>query len=134
MGYPSDLTDEQWATLEPLLQQKAGPGAPRTVDIRAIVNAIRYKVRTGCQWRMLPKEFPARSTVWYYFNAWQEDGTWERVNDTLRKRVRTQVLGREPEPHIAVVDSQSVKSTEAGGDRGFDAGKKDQGSETSSAR
>jgi transposase len=69
MGYPSDLTDEQWETLEPLLQQKAGPGAPRTVDIRAIVNAIRYKVRTGCQWRMLPKEFPARSTVWYYFNA-----------------------------------------------------------------
>ncbi|HEU4322365.1 MAG TPA: IS5 family transposase [Roseiflexaceae bacterium] len=133
MSYPTDLTDEQWTTLEPLLRRKAGPGAPREVDIRAIVNAIRYKLRTGCQWRMLPKEYPPKSTVWYYFNAWQQDGTLERVNDALRKRVRTEQLEREPDPHIVVVDSQSVKSTEAGGDRGFDAGKKYPGSETSSS-
>lgn len=132
MGYPSDITDAEWAILEPEVSRRAERGAPREVDLRAVVNALRYKLRSGCQWRMLPREFPPRSTVFYYFRKWQQDGTFERINDQLRGQVRDEVLEREAEPHIVVMDSQSVKSTqEASCDSGFDAGKKYTGTQTS---
>lgn len=131
MSYPSDVTDAEWTILEGEVSHKEKRGAPREVDLRAVVNALRYKLRSGCQWRMLPRDFPPRSTVFYYFRKWQQDGTFERINDTLRGQVREELLERDPEPHIAVMDSQSVKSTEeACNDSGFDAGKKYKGSQT----
>ena len=129
MSYSTDLTDEQWALLEPLLQRSDGPGRPTKLDLRTVVNALLYKNRTSCQWRMLPSDFPPHSSVRYYFDKWRHNGTWERINDSLRQAVRMQ-LGRDTDPSIAVIDSQSVKSTEAGGDRGYDAGKKSERSQT----
>jgi putative transposase len=133
MSYLTDLTDAQWAILEPLLQRSAGPGRPTELKLRTVVNALLYKNRTSCQWRMLPSDFPPHSSVRYYFDKWRHNGTWERINDTLRQAVRQQ-LGRDSEPRIAVIDSQSVKSTEAGGDRGYDAGKKRERSQTAYSR
>ena len=94
VSYPTDLTDDQWALLEPLLQRTDGPGRPTELDLRTVVNALLYKNRTSCQWRMLPSEFPPHSSVRYYFDKWRHDGTWERINDSLRQAVRQQ-LGRE---------------------------------------
>ena len=111
--YPSDLSDAQWAILEPLLPARKPTGRPPRWERRAIVNAILYVLRTGCQWRYLPQEFPHWNTVYWYFARWQEDGTWERVNDALRRRVREHA-GRAPEPSAAIMDSQSVKTTEKG--------------------
>jgi putative transposase len=133
MGYPTDISDEAWAEVEPLLSRKASTGRPRTVDLRQIFNAIRYKNRTGCQWDMLPESFPPKSTVFDYFQKWEEDGTLIRINDMLRERVRER-MGRPKQPRIAIVDRQSVKTTEAGGDSGFDAGKKYQRSQAAPHR
>lgn len=122
MGYPTDVTDAQWALLAPMLTMPKATGRPPTVDRRAVLNALLYMDRTGCQWRLIPHDFPNKSIVRYYFDLWTGDGTLTRANDTLREALRVQ-MGREPEPAIAVMDSQSVKTTEAGGERGFDGGK-----------
>lgn len=116
--YPSDLTDRQWAILAPLIPPARPGGAPRQVDIRSVVNAILYVLRTGCQWRAMPHDYPHWFTCYTYHRRWQQDDTWEAINDALRVRLREQA-GRNPEPSAAVIDSQSVKTTEKRGSVGM---------------
>ena len=114
--YPSDLTDAEWAVLEPLLapgRAVGQRGRPRTVPLREIVNGILYVLRTGCQWRALPKDLPNWQTVYWYHRKWLDDGVWEGLTDALRRQVRVRA-GRDADPSAAILDSQSVKTTERG--------------------
>jgi len=126
--YPSDLSDAAWALIEPLMpvRDRRKGGAPRKYGDRLVLNAILFVLRSGCQWRMIPRDLLPWDAAYRWYRTWADDGTWDRVHDGLRDLVRT-AEGREASPSAAVLDAQSIKSSEGGPDRGFDAGKKTTG-------
>ena len=130
MPYPSDVTDEEWEILEPLIPGEKPGGRPQEIARREIVNAILYVLRSSCPWRMLPHDLPRWFTAHWYFRQWKQQGIWEQVNAALRRELRVS-LGREAEPSAAIIDSQSIKTSSVRGDeRGFDGGKKNLGQKT----
>jgi putative transposase len=112
-AYPTDLNNKEWAVIEPYVPKPKTGGRPAEHSRREIINAIAYVLRSGCAWRLMPHDLPPWSTVYDYFRQWRIDGTWERINTALREKLRT-TIGREAEPSAAIIDSQTVKTTEKG--------------------
>ena len=121
--YESDLSDAEWALLRPLLPPAVAAGAPRTTDLREVINGILYRLPNGCAWHALPHDLPAEGTVRDYFHRWRRGGLWDQINDTLRRQVR-RAEGHDEEPSAGIIDSQSAKGSRTSGVRGYDAGKK----------
>jgi putative transposase len=131
--FPARLTDAEWAVLEPLVPPNKGGGRPPKYTRRSILDAIRYAVRQGCTWRALPSDLPHWNTVFCYYKEWQKDGTWDRIENALRRQVRA-AAGREEEPSAGIADSQTVRGTEQPGPRGYDGGKKGHRGQTARVR
>ena len=127
--YPTDLSDAQWQLIEPYVPKPKPGGRPAQYPRREVVNAILYQTRNGGVWRALPHDLPPYRTVFHYFRTWQKDGSWDKIHDALRDKVR-RAAGKTPKPTAAILDSQSVSSTEQGGPRGIDAGKKNRRPQT----